>query len=247
MNNCGMENANRSVQVQLVNVIKHYGEHDVQALRGVLLEIHRGMFIAIMGPSGCGKSTLLNCVGGIDVPDSGQIIIDGKDITQLNERDLTLLRRDKIGFVFQFFNLLSTLTVRENIQLPLDLSGDLPRAEIAVRTDELLKEVGLQERGSFYPSQLSGGEMQRVAVLRAIIHRPQIIIADEPTGNLDTANGINVLNMLKALCEKRGETVLMATHSPEAAAYADIVVHMKDGAIVNQTRNVPNSSVGSEQ
>jgi putative ABC transport system ATP-binding protein len=220
-------------QVQLVSVSKHYGEHDVQALRDVSLKIPRGKFIAIMGPSGCGKSTLLNCAGGIDVPDQGQIFIEGTDIAGLKEDELTLLRRDKIGFVFQFFNLLSTLTVRENVQLPLDLRGDCPRKEITERTDQLLREVGLEARADFYPAQLSGGEMQRVAVLRAIIHRPQIIIADEPTGNLDTANGITVLSMLKELCQKRGETILMATHSPEAAAFADLVVQMKDGQVVS--------------
>lgn len=223
------------IQVRFAGVSKHYGEHDVQALRDVSLEIPQGRFVAIMGPSGCGKSTLLNCAGGIDVPDRGQIFIEGRDIASLREDELTLFRRDKIGFVFQFFNLLSTLTVRENVQLPLDLRGGFSRKEISERTDALLEEVGLRERAEFYPSQLSGGEMQRVAILRAIIHRPQIIIADEPTGNLDTANGLTVLAMLKDICTRRHETVLMATHSAEAAEYADMVVHMKDGRIVSSS------------
>jgi putative ABC transport system ATP-binding protein len=230
---------NAAAQVRFIGVSKHYGEHNVQALQNVTLDIPRGKFVALMGPSGCGKSTLLNCAGGIDVPDSGQIIIDGNDITKLDERELTLLRRDKIGFVFQFFNLLSTLTVSENIHLPLDLSGALSKREVDARTAELLAEVGLTERAHFYPSQLSGGEMQRVAVVRAIIHRPQIIIADEPTGNLDTNNGVTVLNMLKELCVKRGETVVMATHSPEAAQFADIVVHMKDGSVMHEAGENP--------
>lgn len=221
--------------VRVANVTKKYGEHGVDALKGVSLDIVKGKFIALMGPSGCGKSTLLNCIAGIDKPTSGAIIIDGIDVTQLNEQQLTMLRREKIGFVFQFFNLLSTLTARENVELPLDLAGNVPAKEMRNKVDALLSEVGLLERADFYPAQLSGGEMQRIAVLRAIVHSPQIILADEPTGNLDTVNGIRILEMLKALCRDRGETILMATHSAEAAEFADIVVHMKDGQIVDAT------------
>lgn len=221
--------------VRVANVTKKYGEHGVDALKGVSLDIVKGKFIALMGPSGCGKSTLLNCIAGIDKPTSGAIIIDGIDVTQLNEQQLTMLRREKIGFVFQFFNLLSTLTARENVELPLDLAGDIPAKEMRSKVDSLLAEVGLLERADFYPAQLSGGEMQRIAVLRAIVHSPQIILADEPTGNLDTVNGIRILEMLKALCRDRGETILMATHSAEAAEFADVVVHMKDGQIVDAT------------
>lgn len=224
--------ATSEAHVRISYVSKKYGDHAVEALKSVSLDIPKGRFIALMGPSGCGKSTLLNCIGGIDKPTSGSIIIDESDITLMSEHELTLLRRKKIGFVFQFFNLLSTLTARENVELPLDLAGSLPRQQLRERVDALLSDVGLGERAEFYPAQLSGGEMQRIAVLRAIVHRPQIILADEPTGNLDTQNGLNILEMLKRLCSDRGETILMATHSHEAAEFADQIIHMKDGQIV---------------
>jgi putative ABC transport system ATP-binding protein len=217
-------------QVQIINVSKRYGEHNVQALRNVSLNLERGQFVALMGPSGCGKSTLLNCIAGIDKPDRGEILVDNADITKLDENALTLLRREKIGFVFQFFNLLSTLTVRENIELPLDLAGGV-RATAVSKSTALLSEIGLLERANFYPSQLSGGEMQRVSVLRAIIHGPEIVLADEPTGNLDTVSGNQILSILQSLCHDKGETVLMATHSQEAASFADVIIRMKDGAI----------------
>jgi ABC-type lipoprotein export system ATPase subunit len=228
------KNADAEMQaaVEVRQVSKHYGEHDVQALQDVSLTVPGGKFIAVMGPSGCGKSTLLNCIGGLDVVSAGKIFVGGADVSRLDEAGLTELRRDKIGFVFQFFNLLSTLTVRENISLPLELAGKIARAEIRKRTDELLSEVGLAARADFYPSQLSGGEMQRAAVIRAIIHRPQVILADEPTGNLDTDNGNNILSLLQSLSRERGETILMATHSQEAAGFADGMVRMKDGRIV---------------
>lgn len=219
--------------VRIINLTKKYGDHAVEALKGVSLEIPKGKFIALMGPSGCGKSTLLNCIAGIDKATSGSITIDQLDVMHMTEQQLTLLRREKIGFVFQFFNLLSTLTARENVELPLDLAGKLSRQEVRQRVDSLLTEVGLLERADFYPALLSGGEMQRIAVLRAIVHRPQIILADEPTGNLDTVNGLQILRMLKSLSNEGGETILMATHSAEAAEFADEVVRMKDGQVVN--------------
>jgi putative ABC transport system ATP-binding protein len=225
--------ATSQAHVRIANLSKKYGEHGVEALKGVSLDIVKGKFIALMGPSGCGKSTLLNCIAGIDKPTSGAIIIDDADVTQMDEGQLTLLRREKIGFVFQFFNLLSTLTARENVELPLDLANKYSPKELRTRVDALLNEVGLLDRAEFYPAQLSGGEMQRIAVVRAIVHNPQIILADEPTGNLDTTNGLQILAMLKNLCRDRGETILMATHSTEAAAFADIVVQMKDGQIVD--------------
>jgi putative ABC transport system ATP-binding protein len=218
--------------VQVVRVCKRYGEHQVDALRNVSLEIQRGKFLALMGPSGCGKSTLLNCIGGLDVVSSGTIIIAGQDLSQLSQVKLTELRRDKIGFVFQFFNLLSTLTVRENVELPLELTGQIPLPVVRARADALLTAVGLEARAGFYPGQLSGGELQRVAVTRAIIHHPQVILADEPTGNLDTESGQLILKTLQQLCREQGHTVLMATHSPDAASFADRTVHMKDGVIV---------------
>ena len=224
-----MQDSTRT-HVQIINVSKRYGEHSVQALRDVNLNLERGQFVALMGPSGCGKSTLLNCIAGIDKPDSGAILIDNSDITKLDERALTLLRQKKIGFVFQFFNLLSTLTVTENIELPLDLAGS-DRKSSTSKSRALLSEIGLLERADFYPSQLSGGEMQRISVLRAIVHRPEIVLADEPTGNLDTVSGSQILGILRALCHDKGETILMATHSQEAASFADVIIHMKDGTI----------------
>jgi putative ABC transport system ATP-binding protein len=224
--------ATSQAHVRIANLSKKYGEHAVEALKGVSLDLLKGKFVALMGPSGCGKSTLLNCIAGVDKPTSGSIIIDGADVTRMDEHALTLLRRQKIGLVFQFFNLLTTLTVRENIELPLDLAGKNSPNDLK-KVDALLSEVGLLERAEFYPAQLSGGEMQRIAVLRAIVHSPQIILADEPTGNLDTTNGLQILTMLKSLCSDRGETILMATHSSEAAAFADTVIQMKDGQIVD--------------
>jgi ABC-type lipoprotein export system ATPase subunit len=228
--------ATERAQVNVVHVSKHYGEHDVQALKDVSLDIQRGSFVALMGPSGCGKTTLLNCIGGLDKPTRGQIFVDGEDIATLSEARLTEVRRDKIGFIFQFFNLLSTLTVRENVELPLQLSGKLNAAETRKRADELLHYVGVYERANFYPAQLSGGEMQRAAVARAVIHQPHVILADEPTGNLDTDNGKRILDLLKSLCTEKGETILIATHSAEAAGYADRVVCVKDGKIVEECK-----------
>lgn len=226
---------NGDLAVIVDRVSKKYGEHNVLALNDVSLSVQCGTFIALMGPSGCGKSTLLNCIGGIDVPTSGSINIDGQNIAAMTEAQLTDLRRRKVGLVFQSFNLLPTLTVKENVELPLELAGDLSVTEMAKRSAALLEEVGLGQRAGFYPSQLSGGEMQRVAVVRSLIHHPRIILADEPTGNLDTENGNTILTLLRSLSRDRGETILMATHSEEAAAFADVIVRMRDGRIVEHT------------
>lgn len=221
------------MQIQIQNLKKTYAEHQVMAVSDLSLEIVKSEFVALMGPSGCGKSTLLNLLAGIDRPSSGKIIIAGRDISALSDDELTLFRRDKIGFVFQFFNLLSTLTALENVALPLELSGKLSAREIADRSQEMLEKVGLGQRSRFYPSQLSGGEMQRVAVARAIVHDPELIIADEPTGNLDTENGTQILDLLCTLCKDGNHTTIMATHSSEAAARADRTIQMKDGKIVS--------------
>lgn len=214
------------------NLSKKYAEHNVMALAGLSLSIDKAEFVALMGPSGCGKSTLLNLIAGIDKADSGKIIIAGTDISTMNDDELTLFRRDKIGFVFQFFNLLSTLTAQENVSLPLELAGKFTQTEIARRASEILERVGLGARRQFYPSQLSGGEMQRVAVARALIHNPELIIADEPTGNLDTENGAQILDLLRQLCRENKQTALMATHSTEAATLCDRTIRMKDGKLL---------------
>ncbi len=189
-----------------------------------------GDFIALTGPSGCGKSTLLHILGGIDRPTRGRVLLDGVDLVSLSEEDLAKLRRKKIGFVFQFFNLLPTLNVAENVALPLMLDG-VPSSSASRRTSEMLERVGLGQRLAHYPAELSGGEMQRVALARAIVARPDLILADEPTGNLDTDNGIQVMNLLAELNRELGLTIILATHSAEAAGYARHSLQMRDGVI----------------
>jgi putative ABC transport system ATP-binding protein len=174
----------------------------------------------------------LNIIAGIDKPSSGTVSIGSEEITSMNEQQITRLRRDKIGFVFQFFNLLNTLTVFENASLPLALSGTISPKEIRTRTEEILEQVGLAKRANFYPSQLSGGEMQRVAIARAVVHKPEVIVADEPTGNLDSENGEHVLQLFQSLCRLGRHTTIMATHSTDAAAHADRVLSMRDGRLI---------------
>ena len=217
--------------IAIENLYKHYGEHQVNALKGISLQIQAGEFVALMGPSGCGKSTLLNLLAGIDRPTSGSILIQGKSLFEESESTLTEFRRTKLGFIFQFFNLLSTLTVQENVALPLDLDNHLPEREKQQKVSAMLERVGMSHRASFFPSQLSGGEMQRVAIARALVHQPTIILADEPTGNLDTENGTAILNLLKELSNERGPIIVMATHSEEAAACAHRIIRMRDGQI----------------
>lgn len=219
------------------SVSKSYGEHSVQALNNVSLSIKRGEFVSLMGESGCGKSTLLNVIAGLDSVTSGRILLDGSDVTTLTDEQVTELRARKIGFIFQFFNLLSTLTVEENVALPLDLSGDVSGPERNRRVGDMLDRVGMAKRLKFYPSQLSGGEMQRVAIARALIHEPKLIVADEPTGNLDSENGLKVLELLRDLNANFKQTIVMATHSEEAAAVGHRIVRMKDGLIVSDRQN----------
>jgi putative ABC transport system ATP-binding protein len=224
--------------VELCDVSKTYGDHMVKALSEINLSIRQGEFVAIMGPSGCGKSTLLNLIGAIDLPTGGKIVFDGEDILRYSDEQLTTLRRRKIGYVFQFFNLLSTLTVAENVSLPLELDGRR-RHEVGEAVNQILGGVGMEERARFYPAQLSGGEMQRVAIARALIHSPQIILADEPTGNLDTENGTAVLELIRKINREQGRAVVMATHSNEAAGYADRLVNMRDGLITGEQQCCP--------
>lgn len=205
-------------------------EAPVAAIRGVSLTLHESEFVAVMGPSGCGKSTLLHLCGAMDRPTAGRIVIGGAAIDQLADDALTDLRRRRIGFVFQFFNLLPTLTVLENISLPLLLAGSSVR-DAHGRAIQLAERVGLAERLHQFPRQLSGGEAQRVAIARAIVHTPMLVIADEPTGNLDSATGAQVLNLLTELNRERRLTVLLATHAANIACAADRIVYLRDGVI----------------
>ena len=205
------------------------GESAVHALRGVTLEVPKAQFTAVMGPSGSGKSTLMHMLAGLDTPTSGTVSIGGEDITKLNDKQLTKLRRKHIGFVFQSFNLLPTLTAEENVLLPLSIAGRKPdRAAL----DALLLRVGLTERRGHRPSELSGGQQQRVAIARALVSRPTILFADEPTGNLDSTSGAEVLGLLREAVEIDGQTTLMVTHDARAAATADRVLFLADGRIV---------------
>jgi len=218
--------------VELFNVTKtyHQGDNRVVALDHLSLKISKGEFLAITGRSGCGKSTLINIIGGLDSPDQGQVMIDGEDITQMDDRRLTLFRRDRIGIVFQFFNLLPILSLEENIALPYLLKGN--SNTLNSKIDRLLQEMDLYERRHHKPHELSGGEMQRVAICRALINDPELILADEPTGNLDSASGKQVLEILRRLKDEQGKTILLVTHSQEGAALADRVLNMKDGKLL---------------
>ncbi len=218
--------------VELHNVTKQYaGKKIVHALRGVSFRVATGEMIATMGPSGSGKSTLLNILGGLDRPSEGTVTIDDREITSLNDNQLTRLRREKIGFVFQFFNLLPTLTALENAALPLHLGGVSRRNAIA-RATELLELVGLTDRTDHLPDELSGGEQQRVAMARALALRPPLILADEPTGNLDSKNGREILSLFRRLQEQFRTTVIMATHDSAAAAFSDRIITLRDGQLV---------------
>ncbi len=205
------------------------GETAVQALREVSLDIPRGQFTAVMGPSGSGKSTLMHILAGLDRPTSGTVSIDGREITTMGDQELTLLRRSHIGFIFQFFNLLPMLTAQENVTLPLELAGRKPEQGWI---DEVLGRVGLDDRRSHRPSELSGGQQQRVAIARALVTRPTILFADEPTGNLDSKTGEEILELLRDSVDGYGQTTLMVTHEPRAAAMADRILFLADGAIV---------------
>jgi putative ABC transport system ATP-binding protein len=200
-------------------------------LKNAFASFARGEFAAILGRSGSGKSTLLNLISGIDRVDGGRIWLDGQDLTALDDRELTLFRRRNIGFVFQFFNLIPTLTVLENVTLPLELNGASP-AQASERAAPLLDAVGLLDRAAAFPDRLSGGEQQRVAIARALVHDPLLVLADEPTGNLDEETGRHVLDLLDRLTRQAGRNLLMVTHSAEAAAYADRVLRLIDGKLV---------------
>lgn len=206
------------------------GDRERAVLDGVDAEVRRGEFVALLGPSGSGKSTLLNLIGGIDLPTSGEVIVEGEALTRMGERDRTLFRRHRIGFVFQFFNLVPTLTVEENLLLPLELTGRLGARERA-RARSLLEEVGLADRASAFPDRLSGGEQQRVAVARALVHDPALVLADEPTGNLDREMGRQVADLLDRLVRREGRTLVVVTHSTELAGRADRILELRGGRL----------------
>jgi putative ABC transport system ATP-binding protein len=224
-------------RLELRAVSKTYlnGGQPVEVLHDVSLSAAAGTVTALLGRSGCGKSTLLNLAGAMDFPTAGEVLIDGRSTAALSDSDLTALRRTRVGFVFQSFQLLPTLTVLENVELPLLLAG---AAQTAAAAREKLRWVGLEDKAACMPYQLSGGQMQRVAIARALVHAPDLLMADEPTGNLDTTSGDEVLALLRQAATRLGATILMATHSPEAAAIADCRIHLRDGRIQSANRGL---------
>jgi putative ABC transport system ATP-binding protein len=223
--------------MELRDVTKTYeqGRRTVQAVRGVSLRIVGGEFVSIMGPSGSGKSTVLHLLGALDTPSSGQALFDGRDLQRLSDRERSLLRRTRIGFVFQFFNLLPTLKGGENVALPLLLAGN-SRTDARKRAEASLERVGLSDRIDHFPEEMSGGEMQRVAIARALVADPEAILCDEPTGNLDSVTSEEILSLLRGLPESGRCAVVMVTHDPHSASYGDRIVHIRDGRIEKEDR-----------
>jgi putative ABC transport system ATP-binding protein len=219
------------------------GETAITALDHINLTVREGEFLAVMGPSGCGKSTLLHLIGGLDRPTSGRVLIAGQDLTSLDDDALTTLRRRRIGFVFQFFNLIPVLTALDNAALPLLLDG-IPLTKARARATEWLEQLGLGDRLAHRPDELSCGQQQRVAISRALVTEPALILADEPTGNLDTRAGDDIASLLRQIVSRWGRTVLLVTHDPRIAAYADRIVFLKDGRIVDETRLSGNNDLG---
>jgi putative ABC transport system ATP-binding protein len=235
-----MDNGKPGAVVVADDVTRRYGEGDtaVDALKGVSLAVDQGKLTAVMGPSGSGKSTLMHILAGLDKPTAGSVEISGTEITKLKDSELTKLRRRHIGFVFQFFNLLPMLTAEENITLPLSIAGDKPDAEWF---KGLIEKVGLADRLTHRPSELSGGQQQRVAIARALVSRPTVLFADEPTGNLDSATGSEILTLMRDSVDSYGQTTVMVTHEPRAAAIADRILFLADGRIV---KDLPGASQG---
>ena len=227
---------------RVVELTKTYGAGDalVRALDQVSVDLYAGEFTAVMGPSGSGKSTLMHCCAALDTADSGSVLIGDQDLSRMNDKALTRLRRDEIGFVFQSYNLVPTLTAGENITLPLAIAGRKPNQEWY---DAVISTVNLRDRLHHKPNQLSGGQQQRVAVARALVSRPRIVFADEPTGNLDSQSGAEVLELLRRSVDDHGQTVVMVTHDPVAAAYTDRVVFLADGRVVSELRDPTRDTV----
>jgi putative ABC transport system ATP-binding protein len=229
-----------STVLAAADLTRQYGEGDsaVHALRGVSLAIPHGQFAAVMGPSGSGKSTLMHILAGLDKPTSGSVVVDGQEITTMDDNELTKLRRRSLGFVFQFFNLLPMLTAEENIVLPLSIAGAKPESAFFA---DLIDKVGLADRLHHRPAELSGGQQQRVAIARGLVSRPTVLFADEPTGNLDSTTSHEILELMRSSVDAYGQTMVMVTHDPRAAAIADRVLFLADGLIV---RDIPRSSQG---
>ncbi len=222
---------NEIIQVEALHKIFRIGKIEVPALRGVNLQIEEGDFVSLVGPSGCGKSTLLHVIGGLTPPTSGRVIVDGMDLGQMTEAQRTGMRKQKIGFVFQRFNLLPTLTAWGNIALACHIAGNR-NGSTRSEMQSVIKLLGLEARMDHRPAEMSGGEQQRVAIARAVVNRPKIILADEPTGNLDTENSELVMNMLTELNRRLGQTILLITHNPEVATFTDRIVNMRDGHVL---------------
>ena len=222
--------------VEAVDVAKVYqlGKTEVHALRHVDLEVERGEFLSIAGPSGSGKTTLLNLIGGVDVPSSGTVRVDGEDTSRLTERALTRLRLEHIGFIFQTFNLVAVLTVFQNVEFPLLLQGRMTSEERRRRVNELLEAVGLASHARHRPSELSGGQRQRVAVARALVTRPPLVLADEPTANLDSATGATIIDLMRDMNRRDGTTFIFSTHDPKVMGHASAIVRLEDGRVVGR-------------
>lgn len=218
--------------IEIKDICKSFGEKDnrTQVLNNISLKAEKGEFISLMGASGSGKSTLLYLLGGLDTPDSGEIFLDGRDVSKMRDKELSRLRREGLGFVFQFFNLVQNLTVEDNILLPLVMDGKNPK-KYRERLNGILETVGLSDKRKSYPNQLSGGQQQRCAIARAVIYEPHILLADEPTGNLDSKSGSEIMELFSRINKDKGITILMVTHSAECAAYSDRVITLSDGQI----------------
>ena len=219
--------------IEIKNICKSFGEKDnrTQVLKNVSLCINKGEFISLMGASGSGKSTLLYLIGGLDAPDSGEIFLGGKNLAGMKDRELSKIRRSSMGFVFQFFNLVQNLSVEDNIMLPLIMDGRSPK-KYAEKLTEILDIVGLSDKRKGFPNQLSGGQQQRCAIARSVIYEPEILLADEPTGNLDSKSGNEIMALFSKLGREKGITILMVTHSEESASYADRIITLSDGQII---------------
>ncbi len=223
------------IVIEAENLVKNYqlGKVIVPALRGLSFKVRKGEFLVIMGPSGSGKSTLLNLIGGLDKPTEGKVIVCGQDLSKLSEKELINFRRHKVGFVFQFYNLIPVLTAYENIELPMLIAG-YDEEYARRRVEELLKMIKLEDRAHHKPDELSGGEQQRVAIARALANKPEIVLADEPTGDLDSETGRHVMQFLHDLAKKEGVTVVVVTHDPIVLEFADRILHLRDGKIVKE-------------
>jgi putative ABC transport system ATP-binding protein len=227
---------------QTINAVKIYGQGEtaVRAINGITIAFEHQRFTAIMGPSGSGKSTLMHCVAGLDTLTSGQVFIGDVELGQLNDKQLTVLRRDTVGFVFQAYNLVPTLTAKENITLPMDLAGREPNWDFV---NQVIDTVSLRDRLAHRPSELSGGQQQRVAVARALASQPQIVFADEPTGNLDSRSGLEILSFMRRAVDELEQTIVMVTHDPSAASFADRVIFLNDGCVVDEMQDPTAESV----